>query len=165
MNIKCNRYVKSIFYLSLGIQRQFMNMSFFSIRLFKKIPFWKMKLFNCRWTLADAITNVLEEYPEDKQSWRKSLLKACIRWLVANYSSCKVEEEKMKETELALLGRLQELLVSFCLLPHLGATQWSVMFIFNILKPLMPDYVLFLQVSVDEVNADDWNKYIKNGLK
>lgn len=83
-----------------------------------------------RWTLADAITNVLEEYPEDKQSWRKSLLKACIRWLVANYSSCKVEEEKMKETELALLGRLQELLV-----------------------------------SVDEVNADDWNKYIKNGLK
>ncbi|XP_078265733.1 nucleolar pre-ribosomal-associated protein 1 [Rhinoraja longicauda] len=83
-----------------------------------------------RWTLADAITNVLEEYPEDKQTWRKSLLKACIRWLVVNYSNSKVEEEKMKETELALLGRLQELLV-----------------------------------SVDEVNADDWNRYLKNGLK
>ncbi|XP_051869866.1 nucleolar pre-ribosomal-associated protein 1 [Pristis pectinata] len=83
-----------------------------------------------RWTLADAVTNALEEYPEDKRSWRKSLLKACIRWLVANYSSCKVQEEKMKETEMALLSRLQELLI-----------------------------------SVGEVNSDDWNSCVKNGLK
>ncbi|XP_059824654.1 nucleolar pre-ribosomal-associated protein 1 [Hypanus sabinus] len=83
-----------------------------------------------RWTLADAITNVLEEYPEDKQSWRKSLLKACIRWLVSNYSSCKVQEENMKETEMALLGRLQELLI-----------------------------------SVGDVSSDDWNGFVKNGLK
>ncbi|XP_069744854.1 nucleolar pre-ribosomal-associated protein 1 isoform X2 [Narcine bancroftii] len=75
-----------------------------------------------RWALADAITNVLEEYPEDKQSWEKSLLKACIRWLIANFCSCQVQDEKMKETEIAFLSRLQVLLDS---VGEVNSDDWS----------------------------------------
>uniref|UniRef100_UPI00398EA5A0 nucleolar pre-ribosomal-associated protein 1 isoform X1 n=2 Tax=Pristiophorus japonicus TaxID=55135 RepID=UPI00398EA5A0 len=75
-----------------------------------------------RWTLADAVTNTLGEYPEHQRSWKKSLLKACVQWLVATYSSSKVQEESMKKTEMTMLGRLQELLVS---IGEVSSDDWS----------------------------------------
>ncbi|XP_067849273.1 nucleolar pre-ribosomal-associated protein 1 isoform X2 [Heptranchias perlo] len=75
-----------------------------------------------RWSLADAVTNTLGEYPEDQRSWRKCLLKACVRWLVVTYSSSKEQEENMKETEMAMLGRLQELLIS---IGEVNSDDWS----------------------------------------
>ncbi|XP_067897159.1 nucleolar pre-ribosomal-associated protein 1 isoform X2 [Heterodontus francisci] len=75
-----------------------------------------------RWTLADAVSNALGEYPEDQRSWRKSLLRASLRWMVDTYSSSKVQEENMKETEMAMLGRLQELLVSIV---EVNSDDWS----------------------------------------
>ncbi|XP_078416304.1 nucleolar pre-ribosomal-associated protein 1 isoform X1 [Cetorhinus maximus] len=75
-----------------------------------------------RWTLADAVSSTLEEHPADQRSWRKSLLKACLRWIIDIYSSSNVQEENMKETEMAMLARLQELVVS---IGEINSDDWS----------------------------------------
>ncbi|GCC30464.1 nucleolar pre-ribosomal-associated protein 1 isoform X1 [Chiloscyllium punctatum] len=83
-----------------------------------------------RWILADAVCTALEHNPEDLRSWRKSMLKACLQWVAATYSNSKDQEESMQETETAMLGRLQELVV-----------------------------------SIGEVDSDEWNNFLKKGLK
>ncbi|XP_078088951.1 nucleolar pre-ribosomal-associated protein 1 isoform X2 [Mustelus asterias] len=75
-----------------------------------------------RWTLADAVSSALGEYPADQCSWRKSLIKACLCWITVTYSSSKVQEENMKETEMVMLGRLQELVVS---IGEVNSDDWS----------------------------------------
>ncbi|XP_072369540.1 nucleolar pre-ribosomal-associated protein 1 [Scyliorhinus torazame] len=75
-----------------------------------------------RWTLADAVSCALGEYPADQRSWRKSLLKACLCWIAVTYSSSRVQEENMMETEMIMLGRLQELVVS---IGEVDPDDWS----------------------------------------
>ncbi|NXX80858.1 NPA1P protein, partial [Urocolius indicus] len=59
------------------------------------------------WTVADAISRVLEN-SEELHSWRKCLLSACMKGLIAMYSSSK--DESKQEVERSMLLRLEELL-------------------------------------------------------
>ncbi|XP_061857913.1 nucleolar pre-ribosomal-associated protein 1 isoform X2 [Colius striatus] len=59
------------------------------------------------WTVADAISRVLEN-SEELYSWRKCLLSACMKGLIAMYSSSK--DESKQEVERSMLLRLEELL-------------------------------------------------------
>ncbi|KAM6291490.1 nucleolar pre-ribosomal-associated protein 1 [Porphyrio hochstetteri] len=59
------------------------------------------------WTVADAISRVLEN-SEELHSWRRRLLSACMKGLVVLYNSSKDESEQ--EVERAMLLRLEELL-------------------------------------------------------
>uniref|UniRef100_A0A8D2MPG9 URB1 ribosome biogenesis 1 homolog n=1 Tax=Zonotrichia albicollis TaxID=44394 RepID=A0A8D2MPG9_ZONAL len=60
------------------------------------------------WAVADAISTVLKD-SEELRSWRRQLLSACMKGLVATYSSSK--EESKPEVERSMLLRLEELLV------------------------------------------------------
>ncbi|XP_041322027.1 nucleolar pre-ribosomal-associated protein 1-like isoform X3 [Pyrgilauda ruficollis] len=59
------------------------------------------------WAVADAISTVLKN-SEELHSWRRNLLSACIKGLVAMYSSSK--DESKQEVERSILLRLEELL-------------------------------------------------------
>ncbi|NWT63293.1 NPA1P protein, partial [Erythrocercus mccallii] len=59
------------------------------------------------WAVADAISRVLKN-SEELHSWRRHLLSACMKGLVAVYSSRK--DESKQEVEKSMLLRLQELL-------------------------------------------------------
>uniref|UniRef100_A0A669R695 URB1 ribosome biogenesis homolog n=1 Tax=Phasianus colchicus TaxID=9054 RepID=A0A669R695_PHACC len=62
---------------------------------------------NESWTVADAISRVLEN-SEELHSWRRSLLSACMKGLVVMYNSSK--DESKQDVERPLLLRLEELL-------------------------------------------------------
>uniref|UniRef100_A0A8B9CB62 URB1 ribosome biosis homolog n=1 Tax=Anser brachyrhynchus TaxID=132585 RepID=A0A8B9CB62_9AVES len=59
------------------------------------------------WTVADAISRVLEN-SEELNSWRRSLLAACMKGLIAVYNNSK--DESKQEVERSMLLRLEELL-------------------------------------------------------
>ncbi|XP_030921106.1 nucleolar pre-ribosomal-associated protein 1 [Geospiza fortis] len=59
------------------------------------------------WAVADAISAVLKD-SEELHSWRRQLLSACMKGLVAIYSSSK--DESRPEMERSMLLRLEELL-------------------------------------------------------
>ncbi|NXU89076.1 NPA1P protein, partial [Xiphorhynchus elegans] len=59
------------------------------------------------WAVADAVSRVLEN-SEELHSWRRRLLSACMKGLVAMYSSNK--DESKQEVERSMLLRLEELL-------------------------------------------------------
>lgn len=58
--------------------------------------------------MADAISRVLKN-SEELHSWSRHLLSACMKGLVAMYSSSK--DESKQEVERSMLRRLEELLV------------------------------------------------------
>ncbi|GAB0178161.1 nucleolar pre-ribosomal-associated protein 1 [Grus japonensis] len=62
---------------------------------------------NESWTVADAISRVLEN-SEELNSWRRRLLSACMKGLIVMYSSSK--DERKQEVERSMLLRLEELL-------------------------------------------------------
>ncbi|NXN08847.1 NPA1P protein, partial [Indicator maculatus] len=62
---------------------------------------------NESWTVADAISRVLEN-SEELHSWRKQLLSACMKGLIVMYNSSK--DESKQEVERSMLLRLEELL-------------------------------------------------------
>ncbi|OXB79759.1 UNVERIFIED_CONTAM: hypothetical protein H355_013744 [Colinus virginianus] len=62
---------------------------------------------NESWTVADAISRVLEN-SEELHSWRRSLLSSCMKGLVVTYNSSK--DESKPDVERPVLLRLEELL-------------------------------------------------------
>ncbi|NXW05576.1 NPA1P protein, partial [Fregetta grallaria] len=62
---------------------------------------------NESWTVADAISRVLEN-SEELHSWRRRLLSACMKGLIVMYNSTK--DESKQEVERSMLLRLEELL-------------------------------------------------------
>ncbi|KAM6140617.1 LOW QUALITY PROTEIN: nucleolar pre-ribosomal-associated protein 1 [Pterocles gutturalis] len=62
---------------------------------------------NESWTVADAISRVLEN-SEELHSWRRRLLSACMKGLIVMYNSSK--DESKQEVERSMLLRLEELL-------------------------------------------------------
>ncbi|NXS64029.1 NPA1P protein, partial [Brachypteracias leptosomus] len=62
---------------------------------------------NESWTVADAISRVLEN-SEELHSWKRCLLSACMKGLIVRYNSSK--EESKQEVERSMLLRLEELL-------------------------------------------------------
>ncbi|XP_040440850.1 nucleolar pre-ribosomal-associated protein 1 [Falco naumanni] len=73
---------------------------------------------NESWTVADAISRVLEN-SEELHSWRRCLLSACMKGLIVMYSSSK--DESKGETERSMLLRLEELL---CLVEEVDPDEW-----------------------------------------
>ncbi|NXT48894.1 NPA1P protein, partial [Pluvianellus socialis] len=63
---------------------------------------------NDSWTVADAVSRVLEN-SEELDSWRRRLLSACMKGLIVMYNSSK--DESKQEVETSMLLRLEELLV------------------------------------------------------
>uniref|UniRef100_A0A8C4VFM0 URB1 ribosome biosis homolog n=1 Tax=Gopherus evgoodei TaxID=1825980 RepID=A0A8C4VFM0_9SAUR len=61
------------------------------------------------WIVADSISRALENSAEELHSWKKSLLAACIKWLITTYNISK-EQENNQGTESSMLLRLEELL-------------------------------------------------------
>ncbi|XP_068038864.1 nucleolar pre-ribosomal-associated protein 1 isoform X1 [Anomalospiza imberbis] len=70
------------------------------------------------WAVADAISAVLKN-SEELHSWRRHLLSACIKGLVAMYSSSK--DENKQEVERSMLLRLEELL---CVVEEVDPDDW-----------------------------------------
>ncbi|NXD76883.1 NPA1P protein, partial [Halcyon senegalensis] len=62
---------------------------------------------NESWTVADAVSRVLEN-SEELHSWKRRLLSACMKGLVVMYNSSK--DESKQEVEGSMLLRLEELL-------------------------------------------------------
>ncbi|NWS47781.1 NPA1P protein, partial [Probosciger aterrimus] len=62
---------------------------------------------NESWTVADAISRVLEN-SEELHSWRRCLLSACMKGLIVMYNRSK--EESKQGIERPMLLRLEELL-------------------------------------------------------
>nr|XP_033805810.1 nucleolar pre-ribosomal-associated protein 1 isoform X2 [Geotrypetes seraphini] len=71
-----------------------------------------------RWVVADSIRRIMEPLAKETCTWKKSLLSACITWLIATFSS--KEQEETDDSEKAMLTRLEELL-QFDLVP----AEWS----------------------------------------
>nr|XP_041569565.1 nucleolar pre-ribosomal-associated protein 1 isoform X2 [Taeniopygia guttata] len=70
------------------------------------------------WAVADAISTVLKN-SEELHSWRRHLFSACIKGLVAMYSSSK--DEGKQEVERSMLLRLEELL---CVVEEVDPDDW-----------------------------------------
>ncbi|XP_066036371.1 nucleolar pre-ribosomal-associated protein 1 [Chamaea fasciata] len=70
------------------------------------------------WAVADAISRVLEN-SEELRSWQRHLLSACMKGLVAMYSSSK--DESKQEVERSMLLRLEELL---CVVEEVDPDDW-----------------------------------------
>ncbi|NWW81916.1 NPA1P protein, partial [Climacteris rufus] len=70
------------------------------------------------WAVADAISRVLEN-SEELHSWRRHLLSACMKGLVAMYSG--IKEESKQEVEKSMLLRLEELL---CVVEEVDPDDW-----------------------------------------
>ncbi|XP_009955891.1 PREDICTED: nucleolar pre-ribosomal-associated protein 1 [Leptosomus discolor] len=73
---------------------------------------------NESWTVADAISRVLEN-SEELHSWRRRLLSACMKGLVVMYNSSK--DESKQEAERSMLLRLEELL---CFVEEVDPDDW-----------------------------------------
>ncbi|NXX12501.1 NPA1P protein, partial [Podargus strigoides] len=73
---------------------------------------------NESWTVADAISRVLEN-SEELRSWRRCLLSACMKGLIVMYNSSK--DESKQEVERSMLLRLEELL---CLVEEVDPDDW-----------------------------------------
>ncbi|NXM32667.1 NPA1P protein, partial [Oxyruncus cristatus] len=70
------------------------------------------------WAVADAVSRVLKN-SEELHSWRRRLLSACMKGLVAMYSSNK--DESKQEVERSMLLRLEELL---CVVGEVDPDNW-----------------------------------------
>ncbi|NXC91189.1 NPA1P protein, partial [Cercotrichas coryphoeus] len=70
------------------------------------------------WAVVDAISRVLEN-SEELLSWRRHLLSACMKGLVAMYSSSR--DESKQEVERSMLLRLEELL---CVVEEVDPDDW-----------------------------------------
>ncbi|XP_071418630.1 nucleolar pre-ribosomal-associated protein 1 [Pithys albifrons albifrons] len=101
------------------------------------------------WRVADAISRVLEN-SEELHCWRRHLLSACMKGLVAMYSSNK--DESKQEVERSMLLRLEELLPIRSPAPRPPTKQHLH---FHLNKKRM----------VGEVDPDDWYSLVKAGLK
>lgn len=63
------------------------------------------------WVVADAVSAVLEGSAEELQAWKKTLLKACVQWLIASFSGGQ-QEDGTQDQEKQMLLRFNELLNS-----------------------------------------------------
>ncbi|KFW89278.1 Nucleolar pre-ribosomal-associated protein 1, partial [Phalacrocorax carbo] len=74
---------------------------------------------NESWTVADAVSRVLEN-SEELHSWRRRLLSACMKGLIVMYNSNK--NESKQEVESSMLLRLEELL---CFVEEVDPDDWN----------------------------------------
>ncbi|XP_035010769.2 nucleolar pre-ribosomal-associated protein 1 [Hippoglossus stenolepis] len=75
-----------------------------------------------RWQLVDVITEKLADFPEELETWRKSVTTAAVKCLIASYSHCKDQAASPAEQEQSILERLQRLLTSA---EDVTAAEWN----------------------------------------
>nr|XP_058921641.1 nucleolar pre-ribosomal-associated protein 1 isoform X2 [Kogia breviceps] len=63
------------------------------------------------WVVADSVSAVLEGSAEELRAWKKTLLEACVRWLIASFSGGQ-QDDGTQDREKQMLLRLNELLNS-----------------------------------------------------
>ncbi|XP_047450940.1 nucleolar pre-ribosomal-associated protein 1 isoform X2 [Mugil cephalus] len=110
-----------------------------------------------RWQLVDVIAEKLADFPEEQETWRKSVTTAAFKCLVASYSRSKDQASAPSEQEQKVLQRLQRLLTG----DDIPASEWNS-FVKNGLKYRYRDHhflnalcgLLELVYSGSEVRKD-----------
>lgn len=115
-----------------------------------------------RWRLIDVITEKLADFPEEKETWRKSVVTAAIKCLIASYSNHKDQATSPSEQERSILERLCQHLVGFSY-KHMHALVF-ISLICNFFKIIII-IIVVIQSSSEEITASEWNGFVKNGLK
>ncbi|XP_068441753.1 nucleolar pre-ribosomal-associated protein 1 isoform X2 [Clinocottus analis] len=75
-----------------------------------------------RWQLVDVITEKLDDYPEEQETWRKSVISAALKCLLAAFSHSKDPATLWLKQEQNILERLQGLLTSA---EYITASEWN----------------------------------------
>ncbi|XP_056297460.1 nucleolar pre-ribosomal-associated protein 1 isoform X2 [Pseudoliparis swirei] len=75
-----------------------------------------------RWQLVDVITEKLADCPEEQETWRKSVVTAALKCLLAAFSHSKDPAALWSKQEQSLLERLQGLLTSA---EDITASEWN----------------------------------------
>ncbi|XP_019943993.2 nucleolar pre-ribosomal-associated protein 1 isoform X2 [Paralichthys olivaceus] len=75
-----------------------------------------------RWQLEEVITEKLADFPEELETWRKSVTTAAVKCLINSFSHCKDQATAPSEQEHSLLERLQRLLTSA---EDITAAEWN----------------------------------------
>ncbi|KAM3874727.1 nucleolar pre-ribosomal-associated protein 1-like [Diretmus argenteus] len=61
-----------------------------------------------RWQLVDVVTETLADCPEERETWRKSVVTAALKWLISSYSTSR-DQAAAPSAEENILQRLQRL--------------------------------------------------------
>ncbi|TWW76931.1 nucleolar pre-ribosomal-associated protein 1 [Takifugu flavidus] len=88
-----------------------------------------------RWKLIDVITEKLADFPEEKETWRKSVITAAIKCLTASYSNYK-DQATSPEQERTVSERLCQ---HFSSSEDIAASEWNS-FVKNGLKYRFKDH-------------------------
>ncbi|XP_034405157.1 nucleolar pre-ribosomal-associated protein 1 isoform X2 [Cyclopterus lumpus] len=75
-----------------------------------------------RWQLVDVITEKLADCPEEQETWRKSVITAALKCLLAAFSHSKDPATLRSKQEQSILERLQGLLTSA---EDITASEWN----------------------------------------
>jgi len=81
--------------------------------------YWLNVVVSFRWQLVDVITEKLADCPEEQETWRKSVVTAALKCLLAAFSHSKDPAALWSKQEQSLLERLQGLLVGLFISPKL----------------------------------------------
>ncbi|XP_034626067.1 nucleolar pre-ribosomal-associated protein 1 [Trachemys scripta elegans] len=103
------------------------------------------------WIVADSISRALENSAEDLHSWKKSLLAACIKWLITTYNISK-DQENNQGTESSMLLRLEELLMEVNVKNCIAICSLSLLLLEMLTSFLSTECVVACHAFV-EVNA------------
>uniref|UniRef100_H3C620 URB1 ribosome biogenesis homolog n=1 Tax=Tetraodon nigroviridis TaxID=99883 RepID=H3C620_TETNG len=96
-----------------------------------------------RWKLIDVITEKLADFPQEKETWRKSVVTAAIKCLIASYSSYKDQTTSPSEQERSILERLCQHLSSS---EDITSSEWNT-FVRNGLKYRFKDHLFLNTLS------------------
>ncbi|KAB1283048.1 Nucleolar pre-ribosomal-associated protein 1 [Camelus dromedarius] len=110
------------------------------------------------WMVADSISAVLEESAEELCAWKKTLLEACVQWLVEAFGGGQ-QDDGTQDQEKQMLLRLNELLSS----PSSDVT-YPVFGDSLLIRGCGPLSALLVN-SLNEVDPGAWQKFVKTGLK
>lgn len=72
-----------------------------------------MLFFYSRWKLVNVISEKLADFPDEQETWRKSVTASALKCLIASYSGSKDQATCPSEQEQSILERLQQLLVGY----------------------------------------------------
>ncbi|KAK2912907.1 nucleolar pre-ribosomal-associated protein 1 isoform X1 [Channa argus] len=75
-----------------------------------------------RWQLINVISEKLADYPEEQETWRRSVTTSALKCLIASYSQSKDQSTSPSEQEQSILERLQYLLKSA---EDVTASEWN----------------------------------------
>ncbi|XP_029373047.1 nucleolar pre-ribosomal-associated protein 1 [Echeneis naucrates] len=83
-----------------------------------------------RWQLVEVVTEKLADFPEEQETWRKSVTSAALKCLITSFSHSKDQTSLLLKQEHSILERLERLLTSA---EDITASEWNC-FVKNGLK-------------------------------